>query len=155
MTQNKGHDGPHQMVGGPDEADALIHALQLSPHPEGGWYRESFRDARNLAGRAHGTAIYFLLRAGEVSRWHRIDSAEIWHFYRGAPLELGITCAGREATYYRLGPHVEGGELPQLVVPPHAWQCARPLGAYALVGCTVAPGFEFDRFELAPAQFQP
>lgn len=155
MAQSKGHDGRHEKHSGLDEVDALIHALQLSPHPEGGWYRENFRDARNPLGRAHATAIYFLLKAGEVSRWHRIDAAEIWHFYRGAPLELGITSTGRAPTYYRLGPEVECGELPQLVVPPHAWQCARPLGAYTLVGCTVAPGFEFDRFELAPEQFQP
>ncbi len=138
-----------------DGAVELIRALELSPHPEGGWYRESFRDAPNAAGRAHGTAIYFLLRAGEISRWHRIDAAEIWHFYRGAPLELGIAGEGIATSYHRLGPHIENGERPQLVVPPRAWQCARPLGAYALVGCTVAPGFEFDHFELAPPQFQP
>ena len=155
MVQNTGHDGAHQVSGGPDAADALIRVLQLGPHPEGGWYRESFRDARNPAGRAHGTAIYFLLRAGETSRWHRIDAAEIWHFYRGAPLEIGIASAGQAPSYHRLGSHVESGERPQLVVPPHAWQRARPLGAYALVGCTVAPGFEFDHFELASVQFQP
>ncbi len=155
MAQINDHKGPHQPGGGIEDADALIRALELSPHPEGGWYRESFRDARNLAGRAHGTAIFFLLKAGEVSRWHRIDAAEIWHFYRGAPLELGIASAGLAPRYHRLGPHVEDGELPQLVVPPRAWQSARPLGAYALVGCTVAPGFEFDHFELAPARFQP
>ena len=147
-------NGPPQCSTSADAA-ALIRALELSPHPEGGWYRESFRDARNATGRAHGTAIYFLLRAGEISRWHRIDAAEIWHFYRGAPLELGIVGEGLAPIYHRLGPDVENGERPQLVVPPHAWQCARPLGAYALVGCTVAPGFEFDQFELAPVQFEP
>ncbi|MDE2462195.1 MAG: cupin domain-containing protein [Alphaproteobacteria bacterium] len=137
------------------EADALIRTLELSPHPEGGWYRESFRDRSNAAGRAHGTAIYFLLKAGEMSRWHRIDAVEIWHFYRGSPLEVGIAREGLSPIYYRLGPQVEAGHVPQLVVPARAWQCARPLGAYGLVGCTVAPGFEFAHFELAPKDFQP
>jgi predicted cupin superfamily sugar epimerase len=113
------------------DADRLIEALALAPHPEGGHYRESFRDANS-------TAIYFLLRAGEVSRRHRIDKVEIWHFYKGEPLEL---IAG-EAT------HILSPDNPQIVVPAFVWQSARPLGAYALVGCTVAPPFEFSGFEL-------
>jgi predicted cupin superfamily sugar epimerase len=131
------------------EADRLIKLLGLEPHPEGGHYRETFRDASSSA-RAYSTAIFFLLKAGEISRWHRVDAAEIWHFYRGAPLELRI---GKEA--YVLGPDIDEAELPQLVVPPNAWQAARSLGDFSLVGCTVAPGFDFAHFELAPDGFEP
>jgi predicted cupin superfamily sugar epimerase len=130
------------------EADRLIALLDLKPHPEGGYFRETFRDAGN--GRAHSTAIYFLLKAGDVSRWHRVDAAEVWHFYRGAPLELKI---GRDT--YILGPDIDEAQVPQLVVPPDAWQAARSLGDYTLVGCTVAPGFEFSKFEMAPDGFEP
>jgi predicted cupin superfamily sugar epimerase len=132
------------------EADRLIHLLDLKPHPEGGHFRETFRDGGGVDGRAHSTAIYFLLKAGEISRWHRVDAAEIWHFYRGAPLELKI---GRER--YALGPNIDEAQVPQLVVPPGAWQSARSLGDYTLVGCTVAPGFEFSKFEMAPDGFAP
>jgi uncharacterized protein len=125
------------------EADRLIALLGLRPHPEGGHYREMFRDAN--AGRAHSTAIYFLLRAGEASRKHRVDAVEVWHFYRGAPLALTV---GEDRLV--LGPDIENGERPQIVVPARVWQSAIPLGAYTLVGCTVAPGFEFAGFELAP-----
>ena len=131
------------------EADRLIKLLGLEPHPEGGHYRETFRDASSGA-RAHSTAIFFLLKAGELSRWHRVDAAEVWHFYRGAPLELRI---GKEV--YVLGPNIDEAELPQLVVPPNTWQAARSLGDYSLVGCTVAPGFDFAHFELAPDGFEP
>jgi len=113
------------------EADRLIETLGLKPHPEGGHYRETFRDA-------HSTAIYFLLRQGEESRRHRIDAAEIWHFHAGGPLELRV---GDET-------FVLDAQRPQIVVPANVWQSARPLGAYTLVGCTVAPPFEFSRFEL-------
>jgi len=130
------------------EADALIARLDLKPHPEGGHFRETFRDASS--GRAHSTAIYFLLKAGELSRWHRIDAAEAWHFYRGAPLELRI---GAQAQI--LGPAIEKGQQPQLIVPAGAWQAARSLGDYTLVGCTVSPGFQFSEFELAPPGFEP
>ena len=138
----------------PDEADRLIAALGLQPHPEGGWYRETFRDTAR-EGRARSTAIYFLLKAGEASHWHRVDAAEIWHWHRGAALELDIQAAGHPPVSYRLGAGIEAGERPQAVVPPHAWQRARSLGAYTLVGCTVAPGFEFSAFELAPPGFTP
>jgi len=130
------------------EADRLIALLDLKPHPEGGYFRETFRDGSN--GRAHSTAIYFLLKAGEVSRWHRVDAAEVWHFYRGAPLELRI---GKSV--YVLGGDVDEAQAPQVVVPPGAWQSARSLGDYTLVGCTVAPGFEFEHFELAEDGFEP
>lgn len=132
------------------EADRLIHLLDLKPHPEGGHFRETFRDGGGADGRAYSTAIYFLLKAGEVSRWHRVDAAEIWHFYRGAPLELKI---GRDR--YVLGSNIDEAQVPQLVVPAGAWQSARSLGDYTLVGCTVAPGFEFSKFEMAPDGFEP
>jgi uncharacterized protein len=132
------------------EANMIIRLLGLKPHPEGGHYREMFKDAAGPSGRAHSTAIYFLLRAGEQSLPHRIDAAEVWHFYRGAPLELTIQAGDGVAERLLLGPRVEAGERPQIVVPPHAWQAARPLGDYALVGCTVAPGFLFQTFEMAP-----
>jgi hypothetical protein len=135
------------------EADRLIALLDLKPHPEGGHFRETFRDppaGRDGEGRGHSTAIYFLLKAGEISRWHRVDAAEVWHFYRGAPLELRI---GRET--YVLGPNIDEAQAPQIVVPPNAWQAAESMGEYTLVGCTVAPGFDFAHFELAPDGFQP
>ena len=133
------------------EADRLIKLLDLAPHPEGGYFRETFRDSGSLpTGRSHSTAIYFLLKAGEVSRWHRVDAAEVWHFYRGAPLELRI---GKQI--YVLGPNVDEAQAPQIVVPAHAWQSAQSLGDYTLVGCTVAPGFDFGHFEIAQDGFEP
>jgi predicted cupin superfamily sugar epimerase len=131
------------------EADRLIALLGLKPHPEGGYFRETFRDAQG-GGRAFSTAIYFLLKQAEASRWHRVDAAEVWHFYRGAPLEVMI---GKDR--YVLGADIDKCEVPQLVVPPGQWQMARSLGAFTLVGCTVAPGFEFEHFELAPEGFAP
>lgn len=133
----------------PNEADRLIAMLDLKPHPEGGYFRETFRDASDES-RARSTAIYFLLKGGEVSRWHRIDVPEVWHFYRGAPLELTI---GKDR--YVLGNDIDKAQVPQLVVPAGQWQMARALGDFSLVGCTVAPGFEFDHFELAPEGFHP
>ena len=135
-----------------DEAARLIEILELKPHPEGGHYREMFRDA---GARAHSTAIYFLLRAGEMSRWHRVDAVEVWRFYRGQPLELAIAEPGRSVGRHILGNAVERGEHPQIVVPAYAWQSARPMGDFTLVGCTVAPGFEFAGFEMAPDGFEP
>ena len=135
----------------PSEADNLIALLRLAPHPEGGHYRQTWRDpSPGGGGRGFSTAILFLLRAGESSWWHRVDAAEVWHHYRGAPLELSV---GRSVRV--LGPAIEKGELPQLIVPPGEWQMARSLGDYSLVGCTVAPGFEFSKFELAPKDFVP
>jgi len=129
------------------EADDLIARLQLQPHPEGGHYRETFRDGE---GRGNSSAILFLLKAGEVSWWHRIDAAEVWHWHRGAALELTI---GKTA--HILGPGIENGQWPQIVVPPGCWQMARSKGDYTLVGCTVAPGFDFATFELAPRDLVP
>ncbi len=137
------------------EADRLIALLGLVPHPEGGHYRQTFRDLNKAPGpRGHSTAIYFLLKAGEVSRWHRVDAAETWHFYRGAPVELKVVLEGA-ALRHVLGPRLEAGEAPQYMVPPGVWQTARSLGDYTLVGCTVAPGFDFAGFEFAPDGFAP
>jgi len=137
-----------------EEAERIIAVLQLAPHPEGGHYRQMFLDRAGVGGRAHSTAIYYLLRDGEVSRPHRIDAVEIWHYYRGDPLELMIAEEGAKPVRHVLGPAVEQGQRPQVVVPAHAWQAARPLGAYTLVGCTVAPGFRFETFEMAPPDFR-
>ncbi len=137
-------------------AGDIIRLLDLQPHPEGGHFRETFRDPHaNAEGRAASTAIYFLLEAGEVSRWHRVDAAEVWHWYAGAPLELCMAKNDRITAKLTLGSSLAGGQRPQAVVPAHHWQTARTLGAWTLVGCTVAPGFEFSRFELADATFQP
>jgi uncharacterized protein len=137
-----------------NQANMIIRELGLKPHPEGGHYCEMFKDAAGAGGRAHSTAIYYLLRAGEESRAHRIDATEVWHFYRGSPLELIIEEPGGVAQRHVLGPAVECGERPQIVVPPHAWQAASPLGNYTLVGCTVAPGFIFETFEMAPEDYR-
>jgi predicted cupin superfamily sugar epimerase len=134
-------------------ADEIIRLLALQPHPEGGFFRETFRDTAGAQGRPHATAIYYLLRAGEASRWHRIDAVEIWHWYLGAPLELVIADGGVERMV--LGSKLDSGERPQVVVPANCWQRAATLGAFTLVGCTVAPGFEFSKFELAPEGWQP
>lgn len=137
-------------------ASEIIRLLDLKPHPEGGHFRETFRDTQLIKGRAASTAIYFLLAAGERSHWHRIDAVEIWHWYAGAPLELEIfPLAVRAAEKHVLGSRMDKNENPQIVVPKMAWQAARTLGAWTLAGCTVAPGFEFSGFELAPNDFHP
>ena len=134
-------------------ADEIIAQLGLSPHPEGGHYRQTWVD-ETAEGRPTGTSIYFLLKAGERSHWHRVDAAEIWHFYSGAPLVLSIaaTEAGPAADH-RLGPDLGAGETPQVVVPKDHWQAARTTGEWTLVVCTVSPGFRFEGFELAPPGF--
>jgi hypothetical protein len=138
----------------PTAAD-IIAQLGLIPHPEGGHYRETFRDSRvDASGRAFSTAIYFLLARGERSHWHRIDAVEIWHHYAGSPLTLQIADQDGRRTI-RLGADLAAGERPQAVVPPQAWQAAESTGDWTLVGCTVAPGFEFAKFELAPKGWQP
>ncbi|MBI1393130.1 MAG: cupin [Alphaproteobacteria bacterium] len=139
-------------------AQDIIERLSLARHPEGGWYRETFRDkAASGAGMARGasTAIYYLLEAGERSHWHRIDAAEVWHFYAGGPLALTISPNGHDVEAIRLGPNVLAGDHPQAIVRPGAWQTAEPLGAWTLVGCTVAPAFDFAHFELAPDDWRP
>ena len=136
-------------------ASDVIRLLDLKPHPEGGHFREMFRDPHQVDGnRAVSTAIYFLLARGERSHWHRVDAVEIWHWYAGAPLELEITHdTGHDR--FRLGNDLASGERPQGIVPAHAWQAARSLGDWTLVGCTVAPGFDFRTFELAPPGWEP
>jgi uncharacterized protein len=135
----------------------VVRLLDLKPHPEGGHFRETFRDTRCIeGGRAASTAIYFLLARGERSHWHRIDAAEAWHWYAGAPLVLEM--AAHDAgpmTRLTLGPDLAAGQRPQVIVPAHAWQAAETLGDWTLVGCTVAPGFEFAKFELAPNGWNP
>ena len=126
----------------------IIARLDLKPHPEGGHYRETFRDTRTDAhGRAASTAIYFLLARGERSRRHRIDAAEVWHYYAGSPLVLEIQ-EGDVMRTVRLGANLPAGEAPQAAVPAHAWQAAVSSGDWTFVGCTVAPGFEFSGFEM-------
>jgi uncharacterized protein len=132
----------------------VIRLLALEPHPEGGHYRETFRDPRTVDGRALSTAIYFLLARGQRSHWHCIDAVEVWHHYAGAPLALSIFGADGTSVV-RLGSDVAAGDRPQAIVPAGAWQAAESLGAWTLVGCTVAPGFEFMGFELAPRDWSP
>lgn len=137
-------------------AAAVIRVLDLKPHPEGGFYRETFRDAAvGEGGRAVSTAIYYLLGTGDVSEWHRVDAAEIWHFHAGAPLVITVSPNGHDAAAHHLGADLAAGQRPQFVVPAGHWQTATSLGAWTLVGCTVAPGFDFAGFELAPPDWRP
>ena len=129
-------------------ADEVIRLLRLQPHPEYGFYRETWRDAAS-------TAIYFLLKAGQRSLWHRIPQAELWHHYAGDPLELSIATPGSAVVHIVLGADLANGQQPQAVVAPGAWQSARSLGAWTLVGCTVAPPFDFATFEVAKAGWEP
>lgn len=133
----------------------IVRMLGMSPHPEGGWYVETFRDAAGPDGRPRATAIYFLLAADQVSAWHRVDAAEIWLWQAGAPLALTLSLDGVTARSMRLGADLRAGERPQGVVPAGAWQAAESLGAWTLVSCVVAPGFEFSGFELAPPHWRP
>lgn len=136
-------------------ADDVIRLLGLKPHPEGGHFCETFRDADGPDGRARSTAIYFLLKHGERAHWHRVDAVEVWHFYAGEPLTLRIAESGKTIEAIRLGPGLAAGEQPQAVVPAGAWQSAESLGDWTLVGCTVAPGFRFEGWELAPPEWEP
>jgi predicted cupin superfamily sugar epimerase len=135
-------------------AEDIITRLALKPHPEGGHYRETFRDSASLNGRAASTAIYFLLRRGERSHWHRVDAVETWHYYAGAALRLEIVDGDGRQTI-ALGANLATGEQPQAVVPMLAWQAAESSGDWTLVGCTVAPGFDFNGFELAAKDWEP
>lgn len=137
-------------------ADAIIALLGMKPHPEGGFFVETFRDAPGADGRAASTAIYFLLRRGERSHWHTVDAVEIWHWHAGAPLRLSLAASDAgPVTHLVLGADLAGGERPQGIVPPHHWQAAESLGDWTLVGCTVAPGFDFAGFRLAPPGWMP
>ncbi len=137
----------------------IIGRLDLKPHPEGGFYRETFRDVPGPDGRARSTLIYFLLAAGQISAWHRVDAVEVWHFYMGAPLRLSAWTEGKAVETAVLGLDLAAGQQPQYVIPAHHWQMAECLaqasGDWALVGCSVAPGFDFAGFEMAPPGWQP
>lgn len=135
-------------------AEEIIEKLGLQPHPEGGHYRQTWIEERPGDERPAGTCIYFLLKAGERSHWHRVDATEIWHFYTGAPLILSLAQSDTgPATDHLLGPDLAAGQAPQLIVPPYHWQAARTTGDFTLVGCTVSPGFRFEGFELAAPGF--
>ena len=136
-------------------AAEVIRLLDLAPHPEGGHFRQTFRDAVTVNGRVASTAIYYLLARGERGHWHRVDAVEVWHYYAGAPLELEIVQPAGGIARLTLGPDLAAGALPQAIVPVHAWQAAQSLGDWTLVGCTVAPGFEYAGFELAPQGWSP
>jgi len=136
-----------------DEADRIIAALDLSPHPEGGWYRQTWQ-GEAVGGRAVGTAILFLLKAAERSHWHRVDADEVWLWHAGAPLSLRMAPdAAGPVTETHLGGDVLAGQAPQAVVPKGWWQAAVPQGGWVLVSCTVSPGFRFEGFNLAPQGF--
>jgi predicted cupin superfamily sugar epimerase len=137
-------------------AEKIIDLLNMQPHPEGGFYAETFRDGvTDDSGRAASTLIYFLLPEGVLSHWHKVDAVETWHWYAGSPLELSISTDGTSKQVLTLGNDLLAGERPQGIVPRDAWQQARSLGSWTLVGCTVAPGFQFEGFVLAPQDWQP
>jgi len=134
----------------------VIALLGLQPHPEGGHYRETFRDTRLVeGGRPASTAIHYLLGAGETSEWHRVDAAEIWHWHAGAPMVITLSPNGHDAEARYLGPDLRLRQSPQIVVPAQCWQTATSLGRWTLVSCTVAPGFDFAGFEMAPPGWRP
>ena len=138
----------------PADAVALINRLGLKPHPEGGHFAETWRDGSGEK-RGSGTAIYYLLAAGERSHWHRVDAVEIWHYYAGSPLTLSISEDGETSNQAVLGPDIGQGERPQVIVPTMAWQSAQSTGSWTLVGCTVSPAFEFAGFEMAAPGWSP
>ena len=136
-------------------AQWLIDNLNLEPHSEGGWFRQTFIDPVDDGSRAHSTLIYYLLEADEVSKWHRVDACEVWHWYAGAPMRLTTSSDGLAAGTHLLGNNFLAGERPHVVVPKDHWQTARSLGDWTLVGCTVAPGFLYSNFEIADQASMP
>jgi predicted cupin superfamily sugar epimerase len=136
-------------------ASDVIRLLELERHPEGGWYRQTFADPGAEGERHLSTAIYYLLEGADVSAWHRVDAAEVWHWHAGAPLRLRLSHEGKVIDEHILGPDLKAAERPQVVVPRHCWQTAKCLGAWTLVGCTVAPGFQFSGFEMADEDWEP
>lgn len=147
----------HRGLSGDLGAGEIIRMLKMAPHPEGGHFVETFRDTVDVDGRALSTAIYFLLQAGEVSHWHRVDAAEMWFWHAGGPLALSLSLDGTlsSTSAILLGPDLRAGQRPQAIVPARAWQAAETLGAWTLVSCVVAPGFEFSGFELAAPDWRP
>lgn len=160
MPDLNGSDSPGGRDEGRDvpdvpDGDALIERLGLAPHPEGGWYRRTMRTSGEGRDRPLGSAIYYLLRAGEESLRHRIDAVEVWHHCLGDPLELVLEddCGTR---HHRLGPDLAAGQRPQVIVPRGTWQSARPVGRFTLVACTVSPAFVFETLEIDhPAKGEP
>lgn len=138
-------------------AKEIVRMLNMQRHPEGGWYVETYRapPAVDNDQRSIGTAIYYLLEAGDLSHWHAVDAAEIWHWYAGGPLALTLSTDGVGASAHQLGPELRAGQRPQIIVEPNVWQTAESLGAWTLCGCTVSPGFEFSGFKLAPPDWRP
>jgi predicted cupin superfamily sugar epimerase len=136
-------------------AEDVIAMLELERHPEGGWYRQTFADTAADGGRHLSTAIYYLLEGHDHSAWHRVDAAEVWHWHAGAPLRLRLSHEGKVIDEHMLGSNLKGAERPQVVVPKGCWQTAKSLGAWTLVGCTVAPGFQFSGFEMAAKGWEP
>lgn len=139
-----------------NDARTLIARLDLAPHPEGGWYRETWRGVPGANGRAAGTAIHFLLEAGQRSHWHRVDAEEIWLWHAGSALDLAIAAAADSApAVHRLGADIIAGEAPQIRIPAHQWQAAHAAHGWALMSCIVVPGFDFAGFTLAPPDWAP
>jgi predicted cupin superfamily sugar epimerase len=137
-------------------AEGVIALLGMDKHREGGAFRETFRDPHtDHEGRPRSTAIYYLLKEGERSHWHTVDASEVWHHYAGAPMTLAVSVDGVAVERVTLGRDLANGARPQAVVPAGAWQSAAPVGGWSLVGCTVAPGFSFDGFDLAPPDWEP
>jgi len=136
-------------------ASDVIALLELERHPEGGWFRQTFADAGEDGARHLSTAIYYLLEGHDLSAWHRVDAAEVWHWHAGAPLKLRLSHEGKVIDEYTLGPDLKAAERPQVIVPRHCWQTAKSLGDWTLVGCTVAPGFQFSGFEMAETGWEP
>lgn len=138
------------------EVKKLIETLGMQPHPEGGWYAETWRDTPADGSRGTITQIFYLLEVGDLSAWHRVtDATEIWHWHAGAPLALTLSSNGHDAEAHTMGGDVLAGQKPHVVVPANWWQTAESLGHWTLVGCTVAPAFEFSGFEMAPAGWRP
>jgi uncharacterized protein len=137
------------------DADEVIRRLGLAPHPEGGWFRETWRDDPGDGSRGVGTAIYYLLCRGERSHWHRVDADEVWHFYAGDALRLRTWTGQGDVHETVLGSDLAAGQVPQARVAREVWQSAEPSGAWTLVGCTVTPAFRFDGFELASPEWAP
>ncbi|HIP22838.1 MAG TPA: cupin domain-containing protein [Rhodobacteraceae bacterium] len=137
-----------------NEAAKIIEKLGLAPHPEGGWYRQTW--LATGVGRPSGSAIYYLLEAGQSSHWHWIDATEIWHFHAGAPLTLSTAASDAgPVVEAMLGPDILAGQSAQIIVPERHWQAARSMGDYTLVGCTVSPAFIFEEFHMAPPDWVP
>jgi len=136
-------------------AEQIIEELNLQPHPEGGWFRETYRHSPATGERGALTVIYYLLKAGERSAWHRVDATEVWHYCAGSPLLLSLSEQAGAVTTLKLGKDFAHGQVAHGVVPEHVWQSAESMGDWTLVGCTVAPAFEFNGFEMAPASFTP